>query len=57
MGFLVPDLEAALGAAARAGAPTWSPPVTLDLPEIGARRAALVTTPGSGALIQLVATA
>lgn len=53
--FVVRDLEAARGAAARAGAVEFTAPVALArVPGGGAMRACIVRSPGSGALIQLM---
>jgi catechol 2,3-dioxygenase-like lactoylglutathione lyase family enzyme len=52
--FLVPDLDAALDAAAALGGDAYSPPLELSLPALGWTRAALVRNPASGALHELI---
>lgn len=54
MSFVVAHLEAALAAARATGATLFSEPETLDLPGLGACRAALLRVPGSGALAELI---
>ena len=52
-GFAVPSLDVALKTAAKVGAETFSGPEDLNVPGIGAIRAAIVRNPGSGSLMQL----
>jgi catechol 2,3-dioxygenase-like lactoylglutathione lyase family enzyme len=52
--FLMPDLDAALETGAALGVEPFSSPVAVPFPVLGAKRAALVRNPGSGALMQLV---
>lgn len=53
-GFLVPDLEAALAICADIGAEQFSDPADIMLPGVGTRFAAVVSNPGSGALMELI---
>ena len=55
MGFEVDDVDGTVGRVCDVGATVYSPPDELALPGLGLRRAALVRTPGSGALSWLVA--
>jgi catechol 2,3-dioxygenase-like lactoylglutathione lyase family enzyme len=53
--FIVPQLDAALAAARRAGAVEYSPPITLPhVPGLGGVHGCIVRSPGSGALVQLL---
>ena len=52
--FLVPDLNATLNTCVDIGAALYSPSVEISLPGIGARMAAIVRNPGSGALMELI---
>jgi catechol 2,3-dioxygenase-like lactoylglutathione lyase family enzyme len=52
--FIVPSLEAALAAANELGADLYSPPVEIALPGLGWSTAAIVCSPGSGALHELI---
>jgi predicted enzyme related to lactoylglutathione lyase len=52
--FLVPDLAAALAAAAARGGDLYSPPLELALPALGLVRTAIVRNPASGALQELI---
>lgn len=54
MGFEVDDVDGTVGRVGDVGATVYSPPDELTLPGLGTRRAALVRTPGSGALTWLV---
>ena len=54
MGFEVADLPMTLAACADARIETFSEPVALDVPGLGRRQAAVIRTPGSGALTQLL---
>jgi catechol 2,3-dioxygenase-like lactoylglutathione lyase family enzyme len=52
--FVVPDLAAAVAAGRASGAVETSPCVALEMPALGLRRVAMLTVPGSGALVQLI---
>lgn len=52
--FVVADAERAAAAAAGCGADQFSPVVEIDVPGLGASRACIVRSPGSGALIELI---
>lgn len=52
--FVVPDAGRAASAALDCGAEMLSPVIALDVPGLGAVRACIVRSPGSGALVELI---
>ena len=54
MCFELDDLDGTLARMNARGGNVWTAPVELELPSFGLRRAAVVRTPGSGALTQLI---
>ena len=54
MGFEVADLDTTITASECVGAELYSGPVELAIPGLGQRQSAMIRTPGSGALTQLI---